>query len=288
MMILTNPDSPSHFLYKKYIEKKTELSHVYYSFLKDNPFLPPTYEEKLKDILDPRMAQRMLQGKWVEIESETLYYNYSKKRNYINKTYKVDINYAIHISWDFNIGFGKPLSVCLFQYIDKRFHFFDQCVVEGQRTEDSCEEMQSRGLLDYPVHYILNGDQTGRHNDTRNKRSDWEIIDNYFANAKTKNKKRISYELQVPTKNPPIRSRHNLVNAMMRNANNTIRLFVYKDAPTVDEGFRLTKLKKGGQYIEDDSASCPYQHITTSCGYGICSTIDNEKYDNGEMDGGFL
>jgi len=38
------------------------------------------------------------------------------------------------------------------------------------------------------------------------------------------------------------------------------------------EGFSLTKLKDGAQYIEDDSKR--YQHITTAAGYGICSVLD--------------
>lgn len=40
------------------------------------------------------------------------------------------------------------------------------------------------------------------------------------------------------------------------------------------EGFRLTKLKEGADYIEDDAND--YQHITTSVGYWVVY-IHNSK-----------
>jgi len=78
-------------------------------------------------------------------------------------------------------------------------------------------------------------------------------------------------EFDLPLSNGPIRKRHNAVNAFCLNDKAKRRLFVYKDAPTADEGLRLTQLKKGGQYIEDDSKR--YQHISTAIGYGLQAAI---------------
>jgi len=78
--------------------------------------------------------------------------------------------------------------------------------------------------------------------------------------------------LYVGLSNPPIRTRHNLVNSYCLNANGKRRLFVYEKAKTCDEGLRLTRLKPGGAYIEDDSKH--YQHVTTAIGYGIKIATD--------------
>jgi hypothetical protein len=146
-------------------------------------------------------------------------------------------------------------------------HIFDEIVIEGLRTLDALNAAAEKGLLDYSNKYYIAGDAAGRHRDTRNNRSDYDIIKGFLAKYEQKKRgKLIDFSMKVPVSNPPIKSRHNLVNAYCLNANGKRRLFVYKDAPTVDKGLRLTKLKKGA-YIEDDSKS--YQHITTAVGYAL-------------------
>ena len=77
--------------------------------------------------------------------------------------------------------------------------------------------------------------------------------------------------------NPPIKTRHNIVNAYCLNHEKRIRFYIYKDAPVSDEGMRLVKLKKGGNYIEDDSKR--YQHVTTAIGYGVhyCNLLKKQS-----------
>jgi hypothetical protein len=61
------------------------------------------------------------------------------------------------------------------------------------------------------------------------------------------------------------------MNAYCCNSEGERRLFVYRDAPTLDKGLRLTALKKGGTYIEDDTPH--YQHVGSAAGYGLVSTL---------------
>lgn len=261
----TNPDSPGHWAYKRLLQSKNPLVHVYYSLLSDNPFLPDSYMESLLEGMDPKLARRMIYGEWVDIQGEVLYHQYSKEHNFRDYSYKVIPNVPVRVSWDFNIGEGKPLSVSVAQIIGDEVHFFNEIVLDGIRTEDSCHELSAKGLLDFPCPYIINGDSTGKSRDTRSKFSDYDIINKFMANYQTRNGRTLRYEMCVPASNPAIRTRHNDMNAYFCNANGRRRAFVYKDAPTHDEGFRLTKLKKNGSYIEDDSKR--YQHVTTSAGY---------------------
>lgn len=263
----TNPGSPSSDWYKYFFAENKETRKVLYSLTTDNPFLPATYIDQLKADLDPKMAQRMLYGKWIEIEDEVVYYSYSRERNFKNESYAPNPSLPIGFTYDFNIGVGKPMSMAFFQVVGDTFHFFNEVVIEGARTENTLEEAAHRGLFDLSSTYYCNGDAAGKHRDTRSNQSDYDIIDNFLKRYKNKQGGYLRYERKIPSANPPIRDRHNIVNAYCYNSNGAIRLFVYKDAPTLDEGMRLVKLLPGSQYIEDDSKR--YQHITTALGYAV-------------------
>lgn len=268
----TNPGSPSSVWYKHLIDSNAPRVKVFYSNTFDNPYLPKSYIEGLMERLDAKQVERMVYGKWVEINQEVIYYEYNKDHNFINQDYEIDRRYPIRLMYDFNIGQGKPLSLVLAQYKNHNdtWHIFDEVIIEGQRTADSLEEMGGRGYFEkYRNHkFIVHGDASGRNKDTRSIRSDYDIIDKHLANVAPK----INYSIEVPKKNPPIRDRHNSVNGYLRNAKGTRKLFVYKGCDTVDEGLRLTCLKDKGQYIEDDSKH--YQHCTTAIGYGVKYVAD--------------
>lgn len=275
----TNPDSPSSPWYKKLITSDSPQVKVFYSNTFDNPYLPPSYIENLKGRLDERMAQRMLYGKWLEVYTEVVYFSYTSE-NFVKSEYKVDTKYPIRLSWDFNIGEGKPLSLVLMQYITEKdqWHIFDEVIVDGQRTLDSLEEAAARGLLDFPTRYIIHGDASGKNNDTRSFGSDYTIIEKFLDNYQNNRGQKIIYTRDIPSKNPPIRERHNAMNSYIKNANGQKKLFVYKKAPTCDEGLRLTKLKSGGQFLEDDKDR--YQHCTTAIGYAVMVEHRRRMYNS--------
>lgn len=267
----TNPDDPSHWVHEYFIEgsKKDPKKNVYYSKTTDNIYLPESYVDRLLEIYDAKMAKRMIDGLWISITDDVIYYTYDPQYNFIDESYEVDTRFPIYICYDFNIGLGKPLSVAFHQCINGVYHIFNEVVVEGQRTQDSLIEAQARGLLDYGVQYIVHGDANGFNRSTSSVDTDYDIIETFLENEK------INYDMDVPRSNPLVRERHNIVNGRICNAKGTRRLFVYKDAPTADRGLRLTSLKKGALYLEDDSPE--YQHITTAIGYSICEIEESRK-----------
>jgi hypothetical protein len=263
----SNPDSPSHWVHKYFIQSTKPQRRTYYSVTSDNPFLPRSYTDTLLSIYDAKMARRMIYGEWIEIADECIYYAYAREHNYRDYSYKLVEALPVCLAFDFNIAIGKPLSLAFVQHFKGQTHVFNHVVVEGLKTEQALTEAKNRGLLKQHIKYIIHGDATGRHSDTRNNQSDYEIIENFMeANN-------LNYEMDVPRSNPPIKERHNIVNGRICNARGERNLFVYKDAPMADEGFRLTALKKGASYIEDDSKA--FQHITTSIGYSICSDFES-------------
>lgn len=264
-MIATNPDSPTHWIYKHFYIKKKKSRIVYEFKAHENPFLPEGYIENLRDILDEKEAKRMLEGQWVDINSESIYYTYNRENNYVNRKYEVATRFPIFVCFDFNIGSGKPLSVAFVQHIKGQTHVFNEVVIEGQNTREALDEAYERKLFNYKTVYVIHGDAAGNHRDTRSKQTDYTIIEEFMK------EKRLTYKMDVPRSNPSIRDRHNLVNGRICNARGERNLFVYLDAPTADEGFCSTKFKKGASYLEDDSDR--FQHITTAIGYSICQDV---------------
>lgn len=271
LLAATNPEGPGHWAYRYFIEPKDHATRkVVYSRTEQNPFLDPVYIQQLKADMDPREARRMLFGEWIEIDAERIYHAYSDANYLHDKDYELNKQLPILLNFDFNIAAGKPMSCALMQYDKPKdtFHIFKECVVHGSRTLDIMEELESQGVFDLECpQFVIHGDAAGKARDTRNIFSDYEIITKFLAN------KNLRWKLEVPQSNPAIRNRHNRVNAYCKNELGQHRLFVYKGCKTVDEGFRLTQLKKGGDYIEDDSKH--FQHITTAIGYGVFYEANN-------------
>jgi len=275
----TNPSSPSSVWYKHLIDNDSDMVQVFYSNTRDNPYLDPSYISGLMERLDEKQCKRMIEGLWIEINEEVIYYEYDKAHNFIPSEYTIMPRYPIRLLYDFNIGQGKPLSLVLAQYHEHNdtWHIFDEIIIEGQRTVQSLEEMEGRGYFDEykKCGFIVHGDASGKAKDTRGFQSDYEIIDKYLSNLD----QRINFDIQLPKKNGSIRDRHNMVNGYLRNAHGNRKLFVYNKCEIVDEGFRLTALKDRGLYIEDDSKH--YQHCTTAIGYGIVYVANNKDHGYG-------
>lgn len=261
----TNPDDPAHWAYEYFImgAERNPKIHIYYSLTEQNPFLPKWYVQGLKETLDPKMALRMLKGQWISIAQDKIYYSYDDKLNVV-ADYNVDPKLPVGMAWDFNIGVGKPMSMCLFQKVGKKFIFFDEVIIEGSRTSDVLEELASRGYFDKGYKFHIFGDASGKSNDTRSIKSDYQIIKEFLSNYESKTGQ-VIYEMKVPLANPPIRMRHNIVNGLLCNDLEERNLLVTQKCNTIRKGLQLTALKKGADYVEDDSK--PYQHVTTAIGY---------------------
>jgi hypothetical protein len=271
-----NPDSPSHWLYSYFIEANDPFRRVHYSLTEQNPFLPKWYVENLRKDLDPRMALRMLKGQWIEISKENVYYEFSDETCYRDHEYLWDKNHALDLFLDFNNSkSGKPMSLGAGQYIAGKYHVGKTWIISGMRTLDMMDEVASSGLLDnFPMVRVF-GDASGRAQDTRSNKSDWELIESFLANYRSKARAVLNYEIEVPLANPPIKQRHNLMNALFKNDLGQTRFFIYKDAKDLAKGFRLTQLKKDARLIEDDSLR--EQHITTAAGYWACRNEINGR-----------
>lgn len=286
IFLITNPDDPEHWLYREYIEKagyvdgektsslnREDNVHLFYSITTDNPYLSEAYKNMMLKNMSPKQAQRYVYGRWVSLGTDGIYNEYKEEEHYHEKTiYKVNKSYPVHLSWDFNTAQGKPMSVCMFQYINDHFHFYDEVVIENSNTRGVLEELEERGFFKQftgTQQLIINGDAAGWAKQSAGTLSDYGLIKQFIDHLEYK----VNYKLSVPTSNPEVKARHKLVNIYLKNLMNEIRISVYPplhdstQVSTLHRGFKSTRLKKGSKYAEDDKN--PNQHITTSAGYGI-------------------
>lgn len=273
LIAATNPAGPSHWVYRYFFDDKRETKFIFKSVTTDNPFLDPIYIDQLKRDLDPKAIQRYIYGEWIELSKEQVYYNYDKDRNF-KESFNLPIDDLI-LTHDFNIGHGKPMSAAAGVKINGVYHFFKAFHVEGARTLNIMEEIANSGLLDKCKRVLVYGDASGKSRDTRSITSDYDIIEKFLSNYKTKDGRSLIVDMRFPRANPPLRRRQNLVNAYFENDNKEVRLIVYDE--WLDEGFRLTQFKKGADLIEDDSL--PQQHATTGIGY--CLDYDVNRQTEG-------
>jgi len=269
---LTNPDAPSHWAYEYFIDKQSPTRHVIYSVTADNPFLDPNYIESIKNTLTAKEVQRMLYGQWIEISRDIIYYAFDSDYNCIDD-YVVDPFHPICIAYDFNVGLNKPMSLCLFQYIDDIFYVFEEVIIHGSNTAETILEIHNRGIFDLAYLFIIHGDASGSARTSKYHRTDYEVITDSLEHLVSQHGK-IDFEIDVPGINPPVRKRHILVNGQLMNAKKEVHVKIVKSkCPTLIKGLRLTKLKQGA-YIEHDAD--PWQHVTTAFGYGICRQLENK------------
>lgn len=265
LIAATNPDDEAHWVHKYFFDSSKRTRFVFKSVTTDNPFLDPEYINQLRQDLDPISVKRYIYGEWVSISKDKIYYNYTSAKNFINQKYVFDHRFPVSLFFDFNIGFGKPMSAGVGQEIDGVFHIARVWVIEGTRTLGMMEEMAASDLFENNHNFMVYGDASGKSNDTRSIKSDYEIIKDFLARYIRKDGSSLKFSMHVPLSNPPIRKRHNLLNGLFENDLKKVSFFVYNEALVADEGLRLTKLRKGADYIEDDSDS--FQHITTAIGY---------------------
>lgn len=268
LLLTSTLDDPTSWMYADLVENFDETRmEVIYATSYDNPFLPNGYVEDLKASYDERLFRRMCLAEWVALQGQTVYHAFSRSQN-VTEDAEFDPALAICWSHDFNIGVGKPMSSILGQI--KRgphgpeFHVFDEIVIESSDTNDAIEEFFSRPWRSAAGVRIY-GDPAGKAKDTRSKKTDYSIL----AEAGFTDQR-------VAASHPPVRDRHNAVNALLRSAKGDVRIKVHPRAKTLIKGLETVVLREGAQYLEKETRE---QHVTTPLGYWVCveSPLSGQK-----------
>lgn len=125
-----NPDSPTHYIKKKYIDRKDELDCLVWMFeLRDNTFLPIEYIENLENEFSGVFYDRFILGKWVKAEG-LIWPNYDKA---LTKD-EVKIPQAKNFCMAIDYGTQNAFAALLCAEFDGVWHVFDEYYYSGRDT----------------------------------------------------------------------------------------------------------------------------------------------------------
>jgi len=212
----------------------------------DNPFLPDTYIETLKEIYTHQELEAYVNGEFVNLTSGTVFHSFDRTRNHTIR--EIEVNDVLHIGMDFNI---TNMSAVV--------HVTDgndlQAVAEVTKAYDTADMINilnnrypKRSLVIYP-------DASG---DSRNTAGDSDI--KLLRNA--------GFKVNVSRSNPKVKDRITVANAAFKNANGVSTYFVNtNNCPDYTEALEQLAYKNG---VPDKDSG--FDHITdggTYCAYKI-------------------
>lgn len=140
MFVTTNPDNPSHWLKKNYIDRCDELDMLIENFtIDDNPFLDSEYVRELKKEYTGVFYDRFILGKWVAAEG--VVYPMFDESVHTADTDKIplrgDEEYFISVDY----GTVNPCSMGLWRVsgsvaVREREYYYDSRKERGQKTDE--------------------------------------------------------------------------------------------------------------------------------------------------------
>ena len=149
----TNPDSPSHWLKKKYLDRADELS-VYKDtyIIDDNTFLDPEYIAAIKSEYTGVFYDRFILGKWVIAEG--LVYEFGEE----NITDEIPVTGEYYVSCDY--GTMNPFSAGLWcvngdKAVRIKEYYYNGRETNAQRTDEEYVDDVEKLMEGYNVRKII-------------------------------------------------------------------------------------------------------------------------------------
>lgn len=173
----------------------------------DNPFLPPEYIETLENSYPSQLIKAYLNGEFVNLESGQVYINFDTELNDTNMILP-NSSEVIHLGMDFNVGHMSAVAVVIRNDIA---YVVDE-ICDQRDTPSIINEIKlrydGRRVIIYP-------DASGNSRKTVDaSKSDIALL------------REANFQVNAPTKNPPVKDRILTVNSMFCNAKGIRRLFV--------------------------------------------------------------
>lgn len=193
--VVTTPDQGINgFVYSKWVKHRQNGYVLYKASTYSNPYLPPDYIDQIKANYDPVLVDLYLNGEFVSLSRNKVYYCFDRKRHHTNRVL-LDTDTVIYAGVDFNVG-GCCVTIAV---IDSGFPVFvDEFTAHD--TYDITIKLAQR-YRDKKV--ILHPDASGAKSTTNASQSDIAILS------------QAGYHVVAPPSNPPVRDRINAVNSLL-------------------------------------------------------------------------
>ena len=130
----TNPDGPTHWLYKKFFEEKNNDREVILTSTYDNPTLPADYVRSLENSLTGIARERLLFGRWVQAEG-IIFVSFDMSRNIIKKEQLLQLKDYKYFVFGADSNFPKPRACVFIGYTGREYHLIKEFYEEGASIE---------------------------------------------------------------------------------------------------------------------------------------------------------
>lgn len=217
------------FLYEFFVENKKKDRKLIQGKTKDNPFLPPEFIQSLLDNYPANLIKAYLEGEFVNLTANQVYYSYDRELNATYKTIADFPNHILHIGQDFNVGkCYSSISV-----IDKGIPYTIDEIPSARDSSQVVEIIKQR----YPNRaIIIYPDASG--NNSKSNASMTDIA--HFKQA--------GFEVKFHKKNPFVKDRVNSVNALFCSLNGERKAFInVQQCPYLVKGLEQQVYDKNGE-----------------------------------------
>jgi len=253
------PEGLNHFY--DLVERGKSKEHPDWGFYTwfSSDILSPKEIEDAKRSMDPKFYRQEYEGSFETI-SGRVYADYMDD-NHTDRVFQPgkDIIWA----HDFNY---TPLSSAIMQVDEAeapgesdKIYVVDEIVLESAVAQNTATEFVERYAKYKGAMVYIYGDAQGHHGEKHGQQSDYLQIEKVL--------KQHGFRVQVKaTRNyRPIKESQSSLRAKVLNASGERSFFVNPvKCPYGDKGLKLTQLKKGSTFQEEDGK---YQHITTAMRY---------------------
>ena len=250
-MFTTSTPEGFQFLYHKFKKNPPKGYKLIKASTYDNPYLPKDYINNLKASYPPQLIDAYLNGEFVNLESGTVYPNYSPELNNTREVVKNDLE-TLHIGMDFNVNhmsavIGVKRGVSLMALAE---------ISDVRDTPAMIEEIKAR--YDNGRRIVIYPDASGRSSKSVDaSKSDIGLL------------KDAGFMVSAPKKNPPVRNRIVGVNTMLCNANGHRRLLINSNTcPTLMDNLLEQAYDKIGNPVKTNNVD----HMIDALGY-LCHRL---------------
>jgi hypothetical protein len=262
--VVTTPEGYK-LTHELWVEKNNKTFLVHKAKTKNNIYLPADFVENLYEQYDSKLAKQYLEGEFVNIESDIVYYCFDREVNVIadDKIPQGDDNRVI-ISFDFNVN-----PMCAVEIIThgKARYQVHEYKISQSNTKELCDmiidSLQRRYENAKEMNVLLTGDASGKARSSSGDSSDFEIIKKCFDEAGFPNA-----GVYLENANPPVRERVNFVNAILEKK----QFFIAESCKASVKDRELVSWKKGSGKFIIDKTDRETTHLSDAADYGLCLT----------------
>ncbi len=224
----------------------------------ENPFLPTDYATMLRRNYDEHQADSYLNGQFVALDRRRAYGAFDPRLHVLPEL-SLDPTRQVDLCFDFNVN---PMSVILCQTDKRSTQVLDEVILPDCDTERACREVLKR-LPNLEPGFRVFGDASGTRHTTTSRQSDYQIIRRVLGTR--------LQSMRVPSRNPPVRTRLNTVNAYLRERDEDNRPVcgIHARCKTlIRDLLRVTLME--GSVDELDKRDSQLTHASDAFGYRIC------------------